>query len=258
MKPLTIVIVDDESLARQGLRHHLNEIEGVEIIAEFGDSQQALNYLQTERPDLLLVDIEMPGMTGMVLVEKLADPLPEVAFVTAFDQYAIEAFRHQAIDYLLKPVDVERLRSVVAMAATRRERTDLEQENRALRSALYEAEQARLGENKVRYNKVLAIKDRGQTVRVEVEAIDWIEAAGDYMCIHAQGATHIMRCTMKQLEAKLQDPRFARIHRSTLVNLTRILSVVSLGKGESLLHLPNDVTLKVSRNFREALVDYLD
>ena len=258
MKPLTIVIVDDESLARQGLRHHLREIEGVEIIAEFGDSQRALNYLQTERPDLLLVDIEMPGMTGMVLVEKLADPLPAVAFVTAFDQYAIEAFRHQAIDYLLKPVDVERLRSVVAMAATRRERTDLEQENRALRSALYEAEQARLGENKVRYNKVLAIKDRGQTVRVAVEAIDWIEAAGDYMCIHAQGATHIMRCTMKQLEAKLQDPRFARIHRSTLVNLTRILSVVSLGKGESLLHLPNDVTLKVSRNFREALVDYLD
>ena len=157
MKPLTIVIVDDESLARQGLRHHLNEIEGVEIIAEFGDSQQALNCLQTARPDLLLVDIEMPGMTGMVLVEKLADPLPAVAFVTAFDQYAIEAFRHQAIDYLLKPVDVERLRSVVAMAATRRERTDLEQENRALRSALYEAEQARLGENKVRYLSLIHI-----------------------------------------------------------------------------------------------------
>jgi two-component system LytT family response regulator len=106
--------------------------------------------------------------------------------------------------------------------------------------------------------KKLAIRDGQQTLLIPYDDIDWIDAAGDYMCIHAQGATHIMRCTMKQLEAKLQDPRFARIHRSTLVNLTRILSVVSLGKGESLLHLPNDVTLKVSRNFREALVDYLD
>ena len=253
MKPLTIVIVDDESLARQGLRHHLREIEGVEIIAEFGDSQRALNYLQTARPDLLLVDIEMPGMTGMVLVEKLADPLPAVAFVTAFDQYAIEAFRHQAIDYLLKPVDVERLGSVVAMAATRRERTDLEQENRALRSALYEAEQARLGEIKVRYNKVLAIKDRGQTVRVEVEAIDWIEAAGDYMCVHSAGETHVLRSTMRKLVQQFDPQQFVRVHRSALINVKQIKAIASYANGEYRITLATGDVVKTSRRYKQAI-----
>ena len=125
-------------------------------------------------------------------------------------------------------------------------------------SELPEGQRKILGRSPEFVEKKLSIRDGQQTLLIAYDDIDWIDAAGDYMCIHARGATHIMRCTMKQLEAKLQDPRFARIHRSTLVNLTRIRSVVSLGKGESLLHLPDEVTLKVSRNFREALVDYLD
>jgi two-component system LytT family response regulator len=188
-----------------------------------------------------------------------------VVFATAFDSFAVDAFNVHALDYLLKPIDPRRLEQSLERVRKYRTRTREDEpalgEKGRLMTALSELPSAPrqiISRGPEFVEKKLAIRDGQQTLLIPYDDIDWIDAAGDYMCIHAQGATHIMRCTMKQLEAKLQDPRFARIHRSTLVNLTRILSVVSLGKGESLLHLPNDVTLKVSRNFREALVDYLD
>ena len=260
MKPLTIVIVDDESLARQGLRHHLREIEGVEIIAEFGDSQRALNYLQTARPDLLLVDIEMPGMTGMVLVEKLADPLPAVAFVTAFDQYAIEAFRHQAIDYLLKPVESERLEEAIKIAREQRNQELASDEKKKLMEMVVSLtgkspaaidEMLESGEKLVEQPDRLAIKDGSSITFVPVHDIDWIDAAGDYMCVHVQGATHIMRTTMKELEAKLDPSMFQRVHRSTIVNLERVEKVSSHINGEFHLTLKCGTSLKMSRSYKD-------
>ena len=260
-----LLIVDDDACLRATLRHQL-AVEGFNDVFEVGVVSDLDYVLSHANPDLILLDIQMPGMSGFELISKIQpEQMPSVVFATAFDSFAVDAFNVHALDYLLKPIDPRRLEQSLERVRKYRTRTREDEpalgEKGRLMTALSELPSAPrqiISRGPEFVEKKLAIRDGQQTLLIPYDDIDWIDAAGDYMCIHAQGATHIMRCTMKQLEAKLQDPRFARIHRSTLVNLTRILSVISLGKGESLLHLPNDVTLKVSRNFREALVDYLD
>ena len=260
------LIVDDEPLALDVMQSLLVSHRDIEVLGAYRSATQALKAINRWQPDLLFLDIQMPGMSGFELISKVQPELmPSVVFATAFDSFAVDAFNVHALDYLLKPIDPLRLEQSLERVRSHRLRTG--EDKRALAgkerlmaalSDLPATPRKMLGRGPEFVEKKLAIRDGQQTLLIPYDDIDWIDAAGDYMCIHAQGATHIMRCTMKQLETKLQDPRFARIHRSTLVNLTRILSVVSLGKGESLLNLPNEVTLKVSRNFREALVDYLD
>ena len=260
------LIVDDEPSALDVMQSLLAPHGDVEVLGAYRSATQALKAMNRWQPDLLFLDIQMPGMSGFELISKIQpEQMPSVIFATAFDSFAVDAFNVHALDYLLKPIDPQRLAQSLKRVRSDRARTNGDEralaEKGRLMAALGDLPSAPrkiLGRDPEFVEKKLAIRDGQQTLLIPYDDIDWIDAAGDYMCIHAQGATHIMRCTMKQLEAKLQDPRFARIHRSTLVNLTRILSVVSLGKGESLLNLPNEVTLKVSRNFREALVDYLD
>ena len=260
------LIVDDEPLAMDVMQSLLAPHVDLEVLGAYRSATQALKAINRWQPDLLFLDIQMPGMSGFELISKIQpEQMPSVVFATAFDSFAVDAFNVHALDYLLKPIDPWRLEQSLERVREYRTRTSEDDpalgEKERLMTALSELPSAPrqiIGRGPEFVEKKLAIRDGQQTLLIPYDDIDWIDAAGDYMCIHAQGATHIMRCTMKQLEAKLQDPRFARIHRSTLVNLTRILSVVSLGKGESLLHFPNDVTLKVSLNFREALVDYLD
>lgn len=261
MASVRALVVDDESLARKGLRLRLDNIPDIEIVGECGDGRSALNMITELKPDLVFLDIQMPGMGGFDVVSNLQqDNMPLVIFVTAFDQYALEAFDVHAIDYLLKPIDTDRL-----VEAVLRAKDHLDQQGSVTdKQRLLELIISITGktENSVSqllkdhtgvksYPDKLAIKDGGETTLIEIKDIDWVDAAGDYMCVHENDNTHIMRITMKQLEDQLDPARFQRVHRSTIVNLDRVKKVCSHMNGEFYLQLHNDALVKMSRSYKD-------
>ena len=263
MKPLRTIIVDDEPLARRGLKLRLENNESVELIAECSNGEEALLAIAELEPDLVFLDIQMPGMDGFDVIGRLqGDAMPSIVFVTAFDEYAVDAFEVNAIDYVLKPVDDERLATAVQRALDAREREDLEGQKRNLVSACMQltganaatVEEIAQGESGT-YPDKLSIRDGDEVQLVPVDDIDWVDAAGDYMCVHVAGVTHIMRITMKQLEEHLNPLQFLRVHRSTIVNSNRISSAQSLSNGEFLLTLEEGTRLKVSRSYRDKIRD---
>jgi two-component system LytT family response regulator len=266
---MKVLIVDDEPLARRGLVLRLEKMEGIELVGECGNGRDAIDAVRKQRPDLLLLDIQMPVMDGFQVLRHIQGPeMPLVVFVTAFDEFAIQAFEAHALDYLLKPVDDTRLAEALERArAIREEREATGHRTKLLElvaelggvdevslDELLEKGLAALGQP---YMDTLPIKDGGNTVRLRTETIDWIDAAGDYMCIHADGETHIMRGTMKKLEEILDPRRFQRIHRSTIVNIDRVRQVRSHINGEYFLILDDDVELKMSRHFKDRIQHFV-
>jgi two-component system LytT family response regulator len=260
MTPLRAIVVDDEKLARRGLALRLANIPQVDVIAECANGQEALLVIGTESPDLVFLDIQMPGMDGFDLVCELqADAMPLIIFVTAFDQYAIDAFRIHAVDYILTPIDEERLEEAVGRAVERHALSSQDSKERlmALVSGRDESSAAKeLVANRSStqaWPERLTIKDGSEFQFIKTPDIQWIDAAGDYMCIHAGGKTHIMRTTMKQLEASLDPDLFIRIHRSSIVNVNSIASATTHLNGEYVLTLEGGARLKVSRSYRERI-----
>ena len=260
MRPLKALIVDDEHLARRGLSMRLNIIDGVDVIAECANGVTALEAVSLHNPDLIFLDIEMPGMDGFGVVEKLqGDTMPMVVFVTAYNEYAVEAFKVNAIDYVLKPLEEERLREAVERARTLREQQDATREKARLLSMMMTMNNEQPLEVMAadsasdRGAERLLIREGGEVRFVPIRDIEWVDAAGDYMCVHASGETHIMRTTMKQLESQLNSALFARVHRSTIVNTQCITSAQSLASGEYRLTLNSGAQLKVSRGYRDTL-----
>jgi len=253
---LRTLLVDDEPLALDYLNTLLEKQPNIEVIGTCRNGREALKRLRQGAVDLVFLDVQMPGMTGLEVVAELqSDDMPLLVFATAYDKYALDAFELNAVDYLLKPFDPDRLETCLERV-WQRWSVKLQPGDKAGAVAALNAlggKQAELN-NDLGAHELgkLAIKDSGQTQLVNFIDIDWIDAAGDYMCVHAGGATHILRSTMKELEQRLPD-WFVRIHRSTIVNLNKIKTVEALPKGESLLHLGADVTLKVSRNFRAGI-----
>jgi len=267
MSTLSAVIVDDEHLARRGLALRLRELDAVEIVAECGNGEEALRAVSEHAPDLLFLDIQMPGMDGFEVVEKLqGDALPMVIFVTAYDDYAIRAFKVHAVDYVLKPVEGDRLREAVDRAVVQREQASsaaskekfvklimtLTGESAAGVEALVERGSAETG-----WPEKITVKDGSDIHFIRVADISWVDAAGDYMCIHAAGQTHIMRITMKQLEGMLNPAQFLRVHRSTIVNGRVITGAQTLSNGEYMLNLEGGTQLKVSRSYRDRIRQFL-
>ncbi|MEE4204493.1 MAG: LytTR family DNA-binding domain-containing protein [Halieaceae bacterium] len=262
--PLTVALVDDEPLAIEYLSELVGAIPDVSIANTYRNGREALEGLKNNPVDLLFLDIQMPGLDGFEVVKRLqADTMPLVVFATAYDEFALQAFEYNAVDYILKPFEAER----VAQAVDRvRERVALQRASSEAASAatgdkgrVIGAVAAIQGESTesnqfLRSSDVgrLAVKDGRKTELVEFATIDWIDAAGDYMCVHAAGETHIVRSTMKELEQRLNE-NFVRIHRSTIVNLAMIRSVDALPKGEASLNLSCGAKLKVSRNYRTAI-----
>lgn len=261
VKPLTAIIVDDEPLALEGLRLRLEKIPEIKVIAEASDGDQAIHLCQTLSPDVLFLDLLLPGLNGIEVVQSLqSDVLPVIVFVSAYGEYALDAFELNAIDYVLKPANLGRLQKTVDRILQRHTPKGLNNEKFRLLKALGETSGIGVAELEdwlksdlplpTMYNQELVIKnDDHEKVFLPTKDIRWIDAAGDYMCIHTHKETHIVRVTMKKLENQL-DPRFfTRIHKSTLVNINCIKSVRPLRNSESILELGDDVQLKVSRNY---------
>ena len=258
---LTAIIVDDEELARQGLAMRLNEIAGVEVLAECSNAREAIKVISEKEPDVVFLDIQMPGKSGLEMISEIqGDIMPMIIFVTAYDDYAVEAFKVHAVDYLLKPVESERLEEAISLARAHKAKDSLHDEKEKLMGmvvALTGKSPAAIdqmldsGEEMVERPDRLAIKDGSSITFVPVRDIDWIDAAGDYMCVHVQGQTHIMRTTMKELEAKLDPTIFQRVHRSTIVNLERVEKVSSHINGEFHLTLDCGTSLKMSRSYKD-------
>lgn len=258
---LRTLVIDDESLARRGLKLRLAEIEGVEVIGECANGREALAAIAEHAPDLIFLDIQMPGMSGFELVGNLQqDNLPMIIFVTAFDEYAVEAFDVHAVDYLLKPIDTDRLIDAVQRARSRSEQEESVTDKQRLldlvisitgKSENSVAQLIKERDGAKAYPDRIAIKDGGETTLVSVTDIGWVDAAGDYMCVHAKGQTHIMRVTMKDLESQLDPTIFQRVHRSTIVNLDKVTKVCSHMNGEFHLILDNGSTIKMSRSYKE-------
>ena len=258
MQPIRAIVVDDEPLAVRLLVEILGRFSNIEVIAECGSSIDAIKQIQRLAPDLVFLDIQMPTNSGFDVVREIqADVMPLVVFVTAYDEYALQAFDVFAVDYLLKPVDPERLTVTIEQVQERIAAKQMSEKSAVLEIAA--RSQSATPHNIAPVNDAaaspledkLAIRDGLNTDLVPFADIDWIDAAGDYMCVHATGKTYVMRCTMKELQQRLSAGPFARIHRSTLVNLNKVQSMEALPRGESVLLLPNDVRLKVSRNFRQ-------
>ncbi len=261
MKNLKAIIVDDESLARRGLSLRLQQMPQVDVIAECANGQEALDAIAEHGPDLVFLDIQMPGIDGFEVVRQLqADSMPMVIFVTAFDEYAVDAFKVHAVDYVLKPIDDDRLHAAIERALAHQEQEESMRSKERLvelmmnmtgASAASVEAMAQGEEPRQQWPEKLVIKDGNDINLIRVADIQWVDAAGDYMCIHAGGETHIMRITMKELEAMLNPARFTRIHRSTIINTDCVAGAQTLGNGEYLLALQGGAQLKVSRGYRD-------
>lgn len=264
-KTLQALIVDDEALARRGLKHRLKSIDGVAIAGEARNGREAVEKIRELAPDLVFLDIQMPGMTGFDVIRELhSEDLPAILFVTAYDEYAIDAFEVNAVDYLLKPIDDQRLDSALSKVRERLGRRRAQsQKDLLLRllgeitgepvASVTELESKGVGKLAKKELAKLAIRDAGKTTWVRQEDIEWVDAAGDYMCIHALGETHIMRKTMKELERALDAEFLQRIHRSTIVNVKCVKEMQSHINGEYFLTLESGHTVKLSRTYKEKL-----
>jgi two-component system LytT family response regulator len=273
------LIVDDEPLARRGLELRLQGAPDIQIVRQCANGREAIAAIAEDQPDLMFLDIQMPGISGLDVVAQVPqESMPMVVFVTAFDRYAIDAFEAHALDYLLKPVDDSRLAHALErvraqwhqkQAAAQREQlmallADLTGKGEISPEALANLPGAAAGAHVAggsaprRYATMLPIRSGRETVRLDVATIDWIDAAGDYMCLHAAGATHVLRATMKELEEMLDPLVFQRVHRSTIVNLARVKSLRPHLNGECFLKLQSGQEIKLSRSFRDKVEMLLD
>jgi two-component system LytT family response regulator len=262
MQKLRTIIVDDEPLALKLLRTVLSEITDVEIVAECSNGKQAVEAATKLQPELIFLDIQMPGMNGFDVIKSLqTDIMPMVVFVTAYDQYAVDAFDLHAVDYVLKPLDSERIARSVERAIDRL-KNDVDRSFKSPLIGAIEEISERASKEKPEESvnnlpdgmkRKLLVRDSGVVKVIPFDDIDWVDAAGDYMCVHAVGETHVIRSTLRDLMTKLDDNLFVRIHRSTIVNVERVVSVTPLQKGGSLLHLTQGESLKVSRNYRDSI-----
>ncbi len=242
MSDLRVLIVDDEPLVRDGIRAFLERETDVQVLGDARDGEEAVARIRECRPDLVLLDVQMPGMDGLAVAAALTpEERPAIVFVTAHSEYAIHAFDMHAVDYLLKPFDAERFARALRRARARivaGKVNRLEELLATLRPA-----QA--------YPERLLLKQDGAVVVVPAHDIDWVEAADNYVNVHAGGRRYMVREPLKQIEAKLDPARFARAHRSTIVNLSRVRSLEPLSAGEYIITLTTGARVTLSRSYRD-------
>ena len=258
------ILVDDEKLAIQGLQLRLEAFPDVEVIDTCANGREAIRKIKTEKPDLVFLDIQMPGFDGFSVVKGVMEIEPPLfVFVTAYEEHAIRAFEANAVNYLMKPVDVDKLADTIERVRQRMAEKKSAEEAEKLKNVLSEVAPDAVDslpeqeDTANRYEKLINVKDRGQIFRVDVDSIEHIEAAGDYMCIYTGDNSLILRETMKDLERRL-DPRvFQRVHRSTIVNLDQVRQVKPHTNGECFLVLDSGAQVKVSRSYRDVVARFV-
>lgn len=247
------LIVDDEPLAREKIRLMLENQHDIEVIGECSDGSEAVSAIQECNPDLVFLDIQMPGQDGFEVLSSLQpEQLPVVVFVTAYDEYALKAFEVHALDYLLKPFDRERFLRMLQRARLQLEKAKSSELNRRVLHLLESH-----SENQ-QYVDRLAIKSAGRIVFVKTCEIDWIEAAGNYVKLHVGAETHLHRETMSGMDSKLNPESFLRIHRSTIVNIDRIKEIQPYFNGEHIVILDSGEKLTMSRRNRAKLQERIE
>jgi two-component system LytT family response regulator len=259
------ILVDDEALAIQGLELRLQAHDDVEIVDRCANGREAIRSIKTNKPDLVFLDIQMPGFDGFSVIQGLMEVEPPLfVFVTAYSDHAIRAFEAQATDYLVKPVEESRLADTLDRVRQRlsekRTAEEVEKYKEALAEVAPEAAEEIADGGEVssnRFEKLINIKDRGKIFRVDVDTIEVVEAAGDYMCIKTGDNTLILRQTMKDLEKRLDPRRFQRVHRSTIVNLDLVRQVKPHTNGECFLVLDSGGQVKVSRSYRDVVARFV-
>lgn len=272
------IIVDDEPLALRLLRSKLERSASIEIVGECKNGREAIAAVADLSPDLIFLDIQMPGMSGLEVIENLqSDIMPLVVFATAYEQYALDAFDANAVDYMLKPLDskrvdraVERATQIINAKQAESAGTDGAMVSNHRKNSLINAiesikrtqsnsqvtqqyEQSALAANKSK----IVVKDRDEIHILDQVDIEWIDAAGDYVCIHSKGETYIKRTTLKEILDELDSQLFKRVHRSTIVNMGCIKKVLPHTKGEFFLLLGEYDKIKVSRNYKDVVKDFL-
>jgi two-component system, LytTR family, response regulator len=227
METIRTVIVDDEPLARRGIRAQLKQERDVEIISECRNGNEAIKVIEAHSPDLVFLDVQMPELDGFGVLEAIGiERMPPVIFVTAYDRYAVRAFEVQALDYLLKPFDDERFASALQRARRHIGRNGIDDLRRRLQGLLDDIHASR------KYVERLVIKSAGRIFFLNVHEIDWIEAADNYVRLHAGRDAHLLRETMNSLEQKLDPSQFLRVHRSRIVNTQKIKELRPLFRGQ--------------------------
>ena len=256
-RKIKAMIVDDEPPARRNLRALLKAVPDIELVKECGNGRDAVEYIRALEPDLVFLDVQMPEMNGFEVLEQLTDqPLPFIIFVTAYDQYALKAFEVSALDYLLKPFDDARFHKALAQARRQIEQQDASELGRKLLT-LMGTREVRPDAPPPRYLTRLMVKTAGRVIFIRTEEIDWVEAYDNYVRLHVGDKAHLLRQTMNELEAALNPEQFARIHRSTIVNLDRVKELHTHFNGEHLVILHDGTELKLSRSRREWLEQWL-
>lgn len=246
MSKIRTLIIDDEAAARSRIRHFLGDFPEAEIVGECDDGLQAVAFILEQAPDLLFLDVQMPGLDGFGVIEEVGvGKVPAVIFVTAYDQFALRAFESHALDYLLKPFNrerfhqaVERARAQINLAQT----GELEQRLRSLLSDL---------KGTPAYSTRLEVKSIGRTIFVPVEDVDWIKAEGNYSLIHVGKERYLIRESLSSLDGRLNPYTFARIHRSTIVRIDRVREMNPLVNGDQVVILRDGTKLDMSRTYRD-------
>jgi len=260
--PIRAVIVDDEALARDAIRLRLTTEPDIEVVGEAADGADAVELIRTLQPDLLFLDVQMPVMDGFEVIEHVSsDHLPIVVFVTAHDRYALKAFETHALDYLLKPFTASRFHAAIDRARIEVAKAGDHETHQRLIRLLDDRRLARESRPQKEpgagdgYLARLAVKHNQRIALVRVADIDWIESSANYAHLHTQGRSYVVRMTMGELERRLDPACFVRIHRSTIVQLDRIMDIVAAWHGDFDVTLQDGTVLRLSRNYRDRVLD---
>src|SRR5688500_9813060 len=257
------LVVDDEPIARERVLSLLQQEDDVEVVGECGDGAQAVAAIQHQVPDLVFLDVQMPGVDGFGVIEAIGpERMPTVVFVTAYDEYALRAFEVHALDYLLKPFGRDRFRETLQHARSSLDRQRAGDLGRKLLALVGDKDGALSPVTSPVFNGTLkldrlVVKSGGRVFFLRTEDIDWIEAAGNYVRLHMGEESHLFRETMNNIEARLDTARFVRVHRSRIVNTDRIKELQPAPTGEYVVLLHTGARLPLSRGYRDKLQEQL-
>ena len=249
---IKVLIVDDEPLAREGVALRLAKHGDIEVIAECESGSEAIRSILSLSPDLVFLDIKMPKVTGFDVVNAVGvEHMPPVIFLTAYDEFAIQAFQTHAIDYLLKPIEDDRFIESLDHARQHILKNKISQRSQQLTQLLSQTQAS--NPNQEQASGRLVIRSNGHVYLLLAEDIYWVEAEGDYVSVHTPSKSHLVRETMKSMEQRLTPQGFQRVHRSSIVNLNYVRELISLDNGDYQIILRDNTCVKLSRNYRDEL-----